>query len=138
MEEKEANRPSRRAKKDIDGLRGIGDGIYASITKPFAQEAAERMARTKALADFVDNTSPVALRGRQGTAPKKPLRPRLPIPTDDGSGNDDSDDSDEEDDDEGDWERVRPDPELDAKHRRLLMAMGHDIGQQVAYEPMYA
>ena len=137
LEEKEAKRLSRRAKNDIDGLRGIGAGIYASNAKPFAQEAAERMARTRALAEFVDNASPVAPKGRQETAPKKRLRPRSSssTPADDDSDNDSSSSSDE---DEGEWERVRPDPELNAKHRRLVMAMGHDIGQQTAHRPMYA
>ena len=139
LEEKEAKRPSRRAKMDIDGLRGIGTGIYASNAIPFAQEAAERMARSKALAEYVDNASPEAPKGRQGTAPKKRLRTRSPSSTpaadDDESDNDDSSDDDE---DEGDWERVRPDPELDAKHIRLLKAMGHNIGQQAAHGPMYA
>ena len=133
LEEKEAKRPSRRAKKDIDRLRGIRAGIYASNAKPFEQEAAERMARTRALAEFVDNSSPVAPKGKQGTALKKRSPPSTPI--DDDSDNDDSSASD---DDDGNWERVRSDPELDAKHRRLLMAMDHNIGQQAAHRPMYA
>ena len=134
LEEKEAKRPSRRVKKDIDGLRGIGGGIYASNAK-LTQEAVERMARTRALAEFVENASPVAPKGRQGTAPKKRLRPSSPssTPTDDDSDNDDS-----SSDDDGDWERVRPDPELDAKHRGLLIAVGHNIGQKVAHGHMYA
>ena len=84
LQEKEAKRPSRQAKKDIDGLRGIGAGIYASNAKSFAQEAAERMARTRALAEFVDNASPVA--------PKKRLHPQPPssIPTDDDTYEDSS------------------------------------------------
>ena len=57
LEDKEAKRLSRRAKNDIDGLRGTGAGIYASNAKPFAQGAAERRARTRALAEFVDNAS---------------------------------------------------------------------------------
>ena len=51
LEEKEAKRSSRQAKKDIDGLRGIGAGIYASNASPFAQE---RMARARALAEIDD------------------------------------------------------------------------------------
>ena len=133
LEEKEAKRPSRQAKQDIDELRGIGGGIYASNAKPFAQEAAERIARTRALEDFVDNASPAAPKDRQGRAPKK--RSPSSTPIDDDSDDDDSSDDDEDD---GDWKRVRPDPELDAKHRRLLMAMGHNMGQQAAHGPMLA
>ena len=98
LEEKEEERPSRRAKKDIDRLRGIGAGIYASNAKPFAQEAAERMARTRTLAEFVDDAFPVAPKGRQGTAPTKRSRPRSPsyTPTDDDSDDDDSSDNDDD------------------------------------------
>lgn len=130
LEEKEAKRPSRQAKKDIDGLRGIGAGIYASNAKPFAQEAAERMARTKALAEFVDNASPEASKER--------LHSQTPS-TDADNDNDNDDDDDSDDDSDGDiWQRRLPDPELDAKHMRLARALGHDVEQQVAYGPMYA
>ena len=144
--ERDARWSSRQAKKDIDGLRGIGGGIYASNTKTFAQEAAERMARSNALADFVDNASPVAPKGRQGTTTKKRLRSRStssPPNGDEGDEGDkddcDNDDDDEDDDDDGDWERVRPDPELLAKHERIATAYGEPVkGQQASYGPLYA
>ena len=122
-------RPSRQAKTDVEGLRSIGAGIYASNVKIFAQKATERMARTRALAELEDNAFPVAPKGRQGTVPKK--RTPSSTPKDDSSENDESSDNDD-----GDSERGRRDPELDAKHMRLLMAMGHNIGQQAAHGPM--
>ena len=121
-----AKKPSRQAKTDVGGLHSIGAGIYASNAKPFTQEAAERLVRTRALAEFVDDSSPVAPKGRQGTALKKRSPPSTP--TDDSE----NDNSSGDDDDDGDWERARSDPQLDAKHRRLLMAMDHIIGQQAS------
>ena len=149
LEEKEkaAKRPSRQAKLDIDGLRTSGVGIYAQDGKSFPQNAFERMARASALADYVDNASPSTVAARQGRTSKKRLRLVGPSHNDDGdnddsadSGNDDGDDNDDDDDDdeeEGDYVRPRHDPELHAKHMRLLMAHGFCPGQQQAHGPMY-
>ena len=78
LEEKEAKRPSRKGKIDINGLRSTGAGIHAQNARSFAQEAAEGMTRTSALAEFVENALPVTPKGRRVTTCKKRLRLGLP------------------------------------------------------------
>ena len=141
-----AKRPNRQAKTNVERLRGVGAGIYASNVESFAQEAAERVSRTNELTDFVEKID--VRPSKRGQRMRSKSKLRLPSPIEDaGNSNDDEEndedddeDEDEDEDDDGDLEiqnrLEREKQELYAKHMRLGTHYGAVSAYQQSYGPM--
>ena len=133
--EQYAKRSTRQAIMDVEGLRGAGTGVYVSDTKSFAQEAAERVSRTRELAESVDNIQPEPFKRGQKKRSRHALRSPSPAEDED-DGNDNGDDDDDDGDHILEHMLRREGEEINAKRLRLRTYYGAVSAYQAAHGSM--